>query len=119
MKVLLSSDDALWMPSQVTHGQAGKAVHPSWRRHTLCRCSVLREMPAEEMQLRLIHLLMDARSGASTTPEPAAGVSQMNDGMSRATSARSALLKAFTSNQKNELLQALQREAVQKFADQV
>ncbi|KAK9847785.1 hypothetical protein WJX84_010800 [Apatococcus fuscideae] len=113
MVVSTESGSALSKPLSFTY--RSKQQLPSPQQAPL---SVLREMPAEEMQLRLIHLLMGARSGASTTPEPAAGVSQMNDGMSRATSARSALLKAFTSNQKNELLQALQREAVQKFADQ-
>lgn len=83
--------------------------------------SGLRRMPTEEVQLRLIHLLIGARVGHVDSPTPLQSAQTSLQGVPAITTSpeQDLLIKAFTGSQKKELLQTLLRGSLQSFAARV
>ncbi len=72
----------------------------------------------EELQLRLIHLLIGQQLGDNSRSLQATILKQYAPGASNI-SVRECLLKAFTSGRTPELLLTILREAIRDFADRV
>ena len=77
-------------------------------------------MPAEEVQLRLIHLLVGARLGqVGSAVLQAAQNTTLCDAAPPTAPGSDLLLKAFTGSQKKDMLQGLLQESLKNFAARV